>query len=173
MHQRMCVVRFITLENIGRACRNPRILEKEIDLKTCSARIRQITITDLERDRPALLLTSQMTEPAASLIDRHARRMVIENMIADAIDFFHMDVLSAAVPLRVNVDMQLTLMAGALYRLLANRAGRGMDAAKAQTIFRELVHARATVEITAREIIVSLGRRAGNSLLIAAGYGVI
>ena len=64
-------------------------------------------------------------------------------------------------------------MASALYRLLANRAGRGMEAAKAQTIFRKLVHASATVEITANEIIVSLGRRANNPLLIAAGYGDI
>ena len=165
--------RRITLKNISRAYRNPRILEQEIDLKTYPAKIRQIAITDLGHEKPTLLLTNQMTEPAANLIDRYARRMVIENIIADAIDFFHMDALSAAVPLRVNVDVQLTLMASALYRLLANRAGRGMEAAKAQTIFRKLVHASATVEITADEIIVSLGRRANNPLLIAAGYGDI
>ena len=37
--------------------------------------------------------------------------------IADATDFFHMDALSAAVP--VKTDLQLTLMARELFRLLA------------------------------------------------------
>ena len=59
------------------------------------------------------------------LIDRYARRMVIENAIADAIDFFHMDALSAAVPMKVGLDLQLTLIAGGLYRLLAIRLGTG------------------------------------------------
>ena len=74
-------------------------------------------------------------------------------------------------PLKANVDIQLTLMAGALYRIPANRAGREIRAAKAQTIFRKLIHASATVEITDHEIIVSLGRCANNPLLLAVGYG--
>ncbi len=165
--------RTITLKNIGRAYRNPRILEQEINLNAYPAKIRQIVITDLGHEKPTFLITNQMNEPAANPIDRYARRMVIENTIADAIDFFHMDALSAAVPLRVNVDIQLTLMASALYRILANRAGREIKAAKAQTIFRKLVNASATVEITDHEIVVSLGRRANNPFLPAAGYGDI
>ena len=125
-----------------------------------------------EHDHEDVIL-AMMEEPAARLVDRYARRMVIENIIADAIDFFHMDALSANVPLRVNVDVQLTLMASTLYRTLANRVGGKMTAAKAQTIFRKLVHASAAVEITDDEIIVSLGRRANNPLLLATGYADI
>ena len=47
--------------------------------------------------------------------------MLIENKIEDGIDFFHMDALSSAVAMKVNCDLQLTLMASSLYRLL----GRG------------------------------------------------
>ena len=39
------------------------------------------------------------------------------------IDFFHMDALSSAVAMKVNCDLQLTLMASSLYRLLAVRIG--------------------------------------------------
>ncbi|MGZ3396248.1 MAG: transposase, partial [Isosphaeraceae bacterium] len=74
---------------------------------------------------PTLLLTNQLTATAARLIERYAQRMIIENRIADGIDFFHMDALSSAVAMKVNCDLQLTLMASSLYRLLAGRIGRG------------------------------------------------
>ena len=116
-----------------------------------------------------LLAALRKLAPALSGVRCNGRCRIL----ADAIDFFHMDALSAVVPPKVNVDIQLTLMASALYRLLANRAGREMKAAKVQTIFRKPVYASATVEITADEIVVSFGRRANNPLLIAAGYGDI
>ncbi len=88
----------------------------------------------------------------------------------DAFDFFHMDALSAAVPMKVEFDLQLTLMASAPYRLLGVRVGNGFEIAKARTLFRKLVHISASIEITASEIVVSLGRRANNPLLLAAGF---
>ena len=75
-----------------------------------------------------MLLTNQLTRPAAQLIGRYAQRMIIENTIADGIDFFHMDALSSAVAMKVNCDLQLTLMASSLYRLLAGRDRPGLRA---------------------------------------------
>ena len=98
-----------------------------------------------------------MDATASTLVDRYARRMVIENTIADAIDFFHMDALSAAVPLKVQLDLQVTLMASTLYRILAKRLGNEMDIARARTLLRKVVNAGATIEIKHGEIVVSLG----------------
>ncbi len=44
--------------------------------------------------------TNQMEDSAPQYIDRYARGMIIENTIADATNFFHMDAVSAAVPLK-------------------------------------------------------------------------
>ena len=66
---------------------------------------------------------------AAKLIERYAQRMLVENHIADGIDFFHMDALSSVVALRVTCDLQLTLMASSLYRLLGQRIGNGYEVA--------------------------------------------
>jgi hypothetical protein len=41
--------------------------------------------------------------------------MIIENGIADGVDFFHMDALSSAVAMKINCDLQLTLMASSLF----------------------------------------------------------
>ena len=165
--------RRITLTNVGRIYRRPRILERRLRIRDYPGEIRQIAVTDLGHEKPTLLLSNQMDEPASRLVDRYARRMVIENTIADAIDFFHMDALSAAVPLRIDLDVQLTLMASSLYRILGIRVGQGFEVAKARTIFRKLVNASAAIRITEDEIIVTLGRRANNPLLLAARYAEI
>ena len=97
--------------------------------------------------------------------------MVMENAIGDAIDFFHMDALSPAVPLRTNLYVQLTVIASSLYRLLGQRVGQGLETAKCATIFRKLVRSSATLEICNDSIIVRFRRRANNPLLLNANYG--
>ena len=133
--------------------------------------IRQIAVRDLGHESPTLLLTNQMKTSAGQLIDRYARRMVIENAIADAIDFFHMDALSAAVPMKVDLDLQLTLMANTLYRLLAVRLGNGRQVSRARTLFRDFIKAAAEIRIGDNHVIVRIGRRANNPFLLNAGYG--
>ena len=81
-----------------------------------------------------------------------------------------MDALSSAVAMKVNCDLQLTLMASSLYRLLACRIGRGYEQAKSRHLFRDFVDATATVTITGSEIQVRYHKRAHNPLLIAAGF---
>ena len=57
------------LSNVGRIYRTPRILERKVRLKDYPDDIRQIAVTDLGHEKPTLLLTNQMHEPAARLID--------------------------------------------------------------------------------------------------------
>jgi len=59
-------------------------------------------VRDLGHAKPTLLMTNQYHVSAGQLIDRYARRMVIENAIAGAINLFHMDALFAAVPMKVD-----------------------------------------------------------------------
>jgi len=96
--------------------------------------------------------------------------MIIENSVADGIDFFHMDALSSAVAMKVNCDLQLTLMASSLYRLLAGRIGRGYEHTESRHLFQDFVDAAAKVKITESEIVVRHQKRAHNPLLVAAGF---
>lgn len=66
--------------------------------------LRQLTTLDLGHEEPTVLLTNQLHLTPAKLIERYSQRMVIENGIAEAIDFFHMDALSSAVPMKVNCE---------------------------------------------------------------------
>jgi hypothetical protein len=163
--------RRIEIEGVSRTYRTPRILDRRITLAGYEGPIRQLTIADLGHEDPTLLLTNQLTRSARELIRRYAQRMVIENNIADGIDFFHMDALSSAVAMKVDCDLQLTLMASSLYRLLGQRIGHGYETAKSRHLFRDLVDATAQVTITDRQIEVRFQKRAHNPLLLAAGFG--
>ncbi len=105
------------------------MLDRRIKLKDYDGPLRQLTITDLGHEPPTLLLTNQLDRAASQLISHYAQRMLIENNIEDGIDFFHMDALSSAVAMKINCDLQLTLMASSLYRLLAVHIGNGYEIA--------------------------------------------
>ena len=57
--------------------------------------------------------------------------------------------LSAAAPIEVDLDVQFTLMAGAFYRLLGRSLNHGLKIANPRALFRKVVRASATIEITA------------------------
>ena len=73
-----------------------------------------------------------------------------------------MDALSAAVPMKIDVDLNLTVMAAGLYRLLAERIGQEHQRQKAATLFQKFVKASAEISIGEREIVVGFGRRSHN-----------
>ncbi|MCY4172054.1 MAG: hypothetical protein OXF08_10740 [Bacteroidetes bacterium] len=71
-----------------------------------------------------------------------------------------MDALSSVVPMRINVDTQLTVMESVLYRLLGVRVGSEYECAEADTIFRDLVRLSGTITISEDNILVKLRLRA-------------
>ena len=160
----------IELTGVSRIYRTPRILDERIHLGSYGGPIRQLTIMELGHEEPTLLLTNYLKRSPAKLVDRYAGRMIIENNIADGIDFFHMDALSSAVAMKVDCDLQLTLMGSSLYRLLAAHIGHGYEVSKSRHLFRDFVDATAHVEIGERTICVSFQKRAHNPYLLSAGY---
>jgi hypothetical protein len=165
--------RRIELEGVSRIYKTPRILDSKITLRDYHGPIRQLVIVELGHEDPTFLITNQMTRSASKLIQRYAQRMIIENNIADAIDFFHMDALSSTVPMKVNLDLQLTLMASSLYRLLGVKLGKGYEKAKSCHIFRDFIDATATLMVTEKDILVRFQKRTHNPYLIAANYDKI
>ena len=165
--------RRIELQGVSRIYKTPRVLDRKIQLRDYPAPLREVVVADLGHEEPTFLITNQLTRSASKLIERYAQRMIIENNIADGIDFFHMDALSSAVAMKVNLDLQLTLMASSLYRLLGTKVGNGYQRAKSRHIFRDLVDATATIIIGDQDIIIRFQKRAHNPMLIAAGFDKI
>lgn len=165
--------RQIELDSLSREYRTPRIIDQRIALSGYQGTVRQIVIKDLGHEEPTFLITNQLSASAPKLIGRYAQRMLIENNISDGIDFFHMDALSSAVALKVNCDVQLTLMASSLYRLFARKIGNGYETAKSRHLFRDFINASAAIAVGNRDIVVRFQKRAHNPFLFNAGFNDI
>ncbi|MBI4562568.1 MAG: hypothetical protein HY724_11045 [Candidatus Rokubacteria bacterium] len=158
--------RTVELDVPSRKYRTPRVYEQPVRL---AGRVfRQLYILDLGHDEPTILVTNDRRAPVAKLITRYAQRMLIENALADAVRFFHMDALSSAVGLKVDFDMALLVIASGLYRLVA-RTMRGYADAQARQIFRDLIDMPATVAVTEQEVVVRFHRRAHLPIIVASG----
>jgi len=149
---------------------SPFPFDQRVCLPGYEGSLRQLIITDLGHEEPTFLLSNYLRRSAAKLIGRYAGRMLIENNIEDGVDFFHMDALSSAVAMKVNCDLQLTLMPSSLYRLLASRLGNGYEKAKSRHLFADFIDASAHIDISDREITVCFQKRAHNPYLITAGF---
>ena len=160
----------VELAGVSRIYRNPLILDECVKLRDYEDSVRQLSITELGHEDPTFLLTNYMRRSASKLIDRYAGRMIIENSIADGIDFFHMDALSSAVAMKIDCDLQLTLMASSLYRLFAGMIDSQYRTAKSKHIFRDFIDSTAYVSIDEKFIQVRFQKRAHNPYLLAAGY---
>jgi hypothetical protein len=161
--------RRITLPALTRKFRTPKVLEERVQLRGYAGELRQVTVIELGHEEPTILLTNNFQIRCPALVTRYAQRMLIENGIADAINFFHLDALSSMVGLAVDFDLQITLMASTLYRLRAQRVGGGYAKATAKKLFRNLLDVSATVSVGDSEVVVQLDKRAPNPFLAAAG----
>ena len=162
--------RRIEWTGVTRQYKTPRLLDQRVTLRGYDGPLRQLLVTDLGHEEPTILLSHQLRRSAATLIQRYAQRMLVENAIEDGINFFHLEALSSAVALTINCDLLLTLLASSLYRLLGLRLGHGYEAGKARHLFRDFVDATATIRLTKTEVIVRCQKRAHNPLLLAAGF---
>jgi hypothetical protein len=158
--------RTVELDVPHRKYRTPRFFEQRA--RPRQRTYRQFFIKDLGHEEPTILLTNDAKATPHKLITRYARRMLIENALADAVRFFHIDALSSSVGFKIDFDMALLVLASGLYRLIAHRM-RGYDDAQARQIFRDLIDMPADIAVTEHEIRVRFHRRAHLPIVLASG----
>jgi hypothetical protein len=158
----------VTIARSGRY-RRPRLHEDMIKLKDVSAKVRQIAIKNIGRAEPTLLITHDLATPAKDLFARYAERMMVENELDAYISGFHLDALTSGVPLNVDLDTTLTVVAGNLYRLLARNLSR-YENATPDRIWRHFLDATGTLHITEGNLTCALNLRSHHPVLIDAGF---
>lgn len=161
--------RTVQLDVPHRIYQTPKVVDQRISLNHYQGPLRQLFIAELGHEQPTVVLTNDLRTSAAKRITRYAQRMLIENSLADAVDFFHLDALSSAVRLKVDFDVTLTEVATGLYRMLGRRLA-GYEVAKARQLHRHFLNTPAEVQIDSDRVQVTLPKRAHNPLLIAAGF---
>ena len=120
--------------------------------------VRQLIVTGLGRDAATVIITNDRTSTAKQLIERYARRMNIEQRLAESIRSFHTDALAGSVPLNVDLDVALTVLAGAVCAALRRRL-TGYHHATPDTLQRRFLSTTGTIHNTGDTITVHLDRR--------------
>ena len=69
--------------------------------------VRQLIVTGLGRDAPTVIITNDDHIKTTALIRQYARRMTIEQRLAEIIQAFCADALSSTVNLNVDLDIML------------------------------------------------------------------
>ena len=157
-----------TITRTGRY-RRPRLHEDMVKLTGVSSRVRQIAVKNIGRDEPTLLITHDLATPARELFARYAERMIVENELDAYIGGFHLDALTSGVPLNVDLDTTLTVVAGNLCRLLALKLDRYQNATP-DKIWRHFLDATGTLHITGTGVTCALNLRSHHPVLIDAGF---
>jgi hypothetical protein len=111
----------ITLDRTGRYTK-PKVHEATgVKLNKYPGTLRQLVVTGLGREAPTVIITNDHDTTTKHLIERYARRMTIEQRLAEIIRAFHADALSSTVNLNIDLDIALCVLAQALLAALRQR----------------------------------------------------
>jgi transposase len=157
----------VRIQRTGRY-RAPQIHDQLVAIKGISDKVRQLGVRNIGREQPTLLITNDLTTTTKKLFARYAERMTIENELDAYIGGFHLNALSSGLPLNVDLDTTLTVIAGNLYRLLARQLPR-YENATPDRIWRHFLNATGTLHITDDTITADLRLRTHHPVLIDAG----
>ena len=130
---------------------------------------RQLAV-QLGRDQPTLILTNQQQLTPKQLIERYGQRWSIENHLAEQIRAFHLDSLCSQVPLAVDFDVALTVLADIIYRRFARGLHTAYRNQTPDTIRDYLIDGIGELRFTPGHIEVALRRRTHTPALLDAGY---
>jgi len=151
---------------------NPVVHDSTISLAGYVGELRQVIVRGNGREKPAFLITNDFDTEVALLVGNYARRWRVENGIAEAVKFFHMNAMSSPILLKVQFDVTLTMIADTLYTMLARRL-RGFEDCDASKLYRHFVDGKAVVDVRGTDVSVTFPRRAHNPVLRAVDWNTL
>ena len=156
--------KIIKLDKPKRRHQSIRVHDGKTTLKDYEGDVRQIILTDHGRLQPTFLITNDFDLDLASVIEKYARRWLVEQEIAEQISFFHLNNPSSSIVVKVDFDLTLSLLAHNLYGVLTRRL-RGFESCNVDTIYRRFLQNGARINIQNRQITVSMKKKTHLPLL--------
>jgi transposase len=150
--------RTIRVEQSGNKKRTIKVYEKTIILKGYGKPIRQIYITGNGKIKPAIIITNDFGKSINEIVRKYAKRWLVEKVISEQIEFFHLNKLSSSMVIKVDFDLTMSILAHNIYRLFALDLD-GYSHMTSQSIYEKFIANPAEVEIKEKEIIVKLKKK--------------
>jgi len=93
----------------------------------------------------------------------------VENGIAEAVNFFHLNSLSSPILVKIHFDVALSMIADTLYSMLAHKL-RGFEECNAPKICRDFVQGKATVAVKEGRVTVTIQKPTPDSPAVPWHY---
>lgn len=161
--------RRINIPHDKRKYPQPLIHESRVELRGYEGELRQIVLRGNGREKPSFLITNDFDGPAELIVGNYARRWRVENGIAEAVKFFHLNSLSSPILIKVHFDIVMTMIADTLYSRLAQNL-RGFEDCDAPKIYRHFVKGKGVVEVRDGRISVTFPKHAHNPILRSVAW---
>lgn len=139
--------------------------DRRTTLSKYDGEIREIILTEHGRQRPTFLITNDFDLDVKLVIRKYAKRWMVEQEIAEQIAFFHLNMPSSSIVVKVDFDLTLSLLAHNLYRYLAQKLP-GFEQCNAETIHRDFLDNGATITMENGEATVALKKKVHLPILL-------
>jgi transposase len=159
----------ITIPHDKRKYPQPLVHDSRVALRGYDGEVRQIIVRGNGHEKPAFIITNDFEAAVELVVGHYARRWRVENGIAEAVKFFHLNALSSPILIKVHFDVVMTMIADTLYSELAQKL-RGFELCDAPKLYRHFVRGSGTVEVRGGHVTVTYPRRAHNPILRAAPW---
>ena len=155
----------MSVARAGGTTRTVRVIEDPtVRLSSYPGTLRQLAVAGLGHDEPTILITNRDQLPARQVIETYSRRMNIEQRLAEAIRSFSLDSLAGAVPLNIDLDVVLSVLAHTVCAALRRRLP-GYHTATPDTLQRRFLSTSGHILNHRNETVVRLDRRTYSPVL--------
>ena len=148
----------IRVECAGGKHRSLRVHEEQVFLKGYDRHIRQINITGHGKIKPAVIITNDFDLPLNEVVRKYTQRWIVEKSISEQVSFFHLNLVSSSMVIKVDFDLTMSILANNLYRLLARELDR-YEHLSVQSLYDKFVLNGADVVIKDKTISVQLKKK--------------
>lgn len=155
----------IRVECAGNKKRSLRVYDEQVYLKGYNQIIRQIIITGNGKIKPAVVITNDFDLTTEKIIRKYARRWTVEKSISEQIEFFHLNLVSSSMVIKVDFDLTMSIFAHNLYRLLALEFERYSNLS-VRSLYEKFVLNGADIEIGEKNITVRLKKKRNLPLIL-------
>ena len=155
----------IRIEQSGNKKRSIKIHEQIVYLRGYDKEIREIYITGNGKIKPAIIITNDFDISTNEVVRKYARRWLVEKVISEQIEFFHLNKVSSSMVIKVDFDLTMSILAHNIYRLFALDLD-GYSQMTSQSLYEKFIANSADIKVQEDQIIVNLKKKRNLPLIL-------
>jgi len=155
----------VRVEMAGNKKRSLWVMDEQINLKGYGKAIRQISITGHGKIKPAIIITNDFDLAVEQIVRKYTKRWIVEKTISEQVSFFHLNLVSSSMVIKVDFDLTMSILTHNLFRLLARDLQRYSHLSD-QRLFDKFVLNSADIDIRHNVIQVFLKKKRNLPLIL-------